>query len=35
LIVRRVDDGIEFREEILFRIGHNDPVDSQVIVKQS
>jgi hypothetical protein len=34
LIVRRVGDGNEFREEIVFRIGHNDPVDPKVIEKQ-
>lgn len=34
LIVRRVDDGNEIREEILLRIGHKDPVDSTVIEKQ-
>ncbi len=34
LIVRRVDDGREFREEVVLRIGHNDPVDTKVIEKQ-
>jgi hypothetical protein len=31
LLVRRVDDGHEFREEILFRIGHTEPVDSNAV----
>ncbi len=34
LIVRSVDDGHEYREEIIFRIGHNQPVDPQAIEKQ-
>jgi hypothetical protein len=34
LIVRRVDDGTEFREEMVLRIGHNDSVDSKLVEKQ-
>jgi hypothetical protein len=34
LIVRRVDDGHEFREELILRIGHKEPVDAKVIEKQ-
>ena len=34
LIVRSIDDGRQFREEMVFRIGHNDPVDPKVIEKQ-
>jgi hypothetical protein len=34
LIVRTVDDGHEFREETVLRIGHTDPVDPKVIEKQ-
>jgi len=34
LIIRRVEDGTGFHEEIVLRIGHNDPVDSKVIEKQ-
>lgn len=34
LIVRRVDDGREFREEMVLRIGQNDPVDPKIIEKQ-
>ena len=33
LIVRRVDDGREFREETILRIGHNDPVNPELIEK--
>jgi|HubBroStandDraft_1064217.scaffolds.fasta_scaffold154617_1 hypothetical protein len=34
LIVRRVDDGREFREETVLRIGHDDTVDPKLIEKQ-
>lgn len=34
LIVRRVDDAREIREEIVLRIGHNDFVDPKLIEKQ-
>jgi hypothetical protein len=34
LIVRRVEDGTGFREEIVVRIGHNDPIDPKLIEKQ-
>jgi len=34
LIVRRVDKGHVFREEIVLRIGHNEPADAKVIEKQ-
>jgi hypothetical protein len=34
LIIRRVDTGETFHEEVAFRIGHNDPVDSRAIEKQ-
>jgi hypothetical protein len=34
LIIRRVDDGREFREETVVRIGHSDPVDPKLIEKQ-
>lgn len=34
LIVRRVDDGREYREEMVLRIGHNDPVAPKLIEKQ-
>jgi hypothetical protein len=34
LMVRRVDKGHEFREEIVLRIGHKEPVDAKVIEKQ-
>jgi len=34
LIVRSVDDGHEYREEVIFRIGHTEPVDAQAIEKQ-
>ena len=34
LIVRRTHDGAEFREEMVLRIDHNDPVDSKLIEKQ-
>jgi hypothetical protein len=34
LIIRRVDDGREFREETIVRIGHSDPVDPKLIEKQ-
>lgn len=33
LIVRRADDGREFREEIVLRIGHDETVDSKAIEK--
>src|SRR5208337_168087 len=33
LIIRRADDGREFREEVVLRIGHNDPVDTKAIEK--
>lgn len=34
LIVRRIDDGREFQEEIILRAGHNQPVDPKAIEKQ-
>jgi len=34
LIVRRIDDGREFHEEIVLRIGHSQPIDQDVIEKQ-
>jgi len=34
LIVRRVDRVGEFREEVVLRIGHTDPVDEKVIEKR-
>jgi hypothetical protein len=34
LIVRRVEKGQDFREEIVLRIGHKDPADAKVIKKQ-
>ena len=34
LIVRRVNDGSEFREEMVSRIGHTDKVDAATIGKQ-
>jgi len=34
LIIRRVDTGDEFHEEIAFRIGHSDSVDAKAIEKQ-
>jgi hypothetical protein len=34
LVIRRVDDGHEFREEVVFRIGHTDPVDARAVEKQ-
>jgi hypothetical protein len=34
LIVRRVDDGHEYREETVFRIGHAEPVDAEAIERQ-
>jgi hypothetical protein len=34
LIVRCVEDGTGFHEEIVLRIGHSDPVDSKVIERQ-
>jgi hypothetical protein len=33
LIIRRADDGREFREEVVLRIGHNDSVDPEAINK--
>lgn len=33
LIIRRVNDRSEFREEVVLRIGHNDPVDQAIIEK--
>lgn len=33
LIVRRIHDAEQFREEIVFRYGHDDPVDNAVIEK--
>lgn len=34
LIIRRVDTGDEFHEELALRIGHSDPVDPKAIEKQ-
>jgi hypothetical protein len=34
LIVRRVDDGREFREEVILRIGHTEPVDAKAVERQ-
>jgi hypothetical protein len=34
LIVRRVDDKDEYREDVILRIGHTDAVDSGVIEKE-
>lgn len=34
LIVRRVHDGREFHEEVIFRIDHAEPVDAKVIERQ-
>jgi hypothetical protein len=34
LIVRSVDDGHEYREEFIFRMGHTEPVDAKAIEKQ-
>jgi hypothetical protein len=34
LIIRRVDDGHEFREEVVFRIGHTELVDAKAVEKQ-
>jgi hypothetical protein len=34
LIVRRVDKGDEFHEEIMLRVGHKDSVDEKMIKKQ-
>jgi len=34
LIVRRVDNAREYREEVVLRIGHNDPVEAQAIGKE-
>lgn len=34
LIVRRVDNDREFREEIVLRIGHKDSIDTKVIGKK-
>ena len=34
LIIRRVDTGDKFHEEMALRIGHSDPVDAQAIEKQ-
>jgi hypothetical protein len=34
LIIRRVDDGDEFREEFVLRIGHTEPVDEKAIEVQ-
>ena len=34
LVIRRVDDGHEFREEVVFRIGHTEPVDARAVEKQ-
>ena len=34
LIVRRVGDGDEFREEVVLRVGHKDPVDAKAIEEQ-
>jgi hypothetical protein len=34
LIIRRVDTGEAFHEEVVFRIGHKEPVDSGAIEKQ-
>jgi hypothetical protein len=31
LIIRRADDGREFREEVVLRIGHQDRVDAKAI----
>lgn len=33
LIIRRADDGREFREVVVLRVGHNDPVDTKAIEK--
>lgn len=35
LIVRRVDDAGEFREEIVLRIGHDEAVNAKIIEKQA
>ena len=34
LIIRRIDDHSQFREETVLRIGHNDPADPKEIEKQ-
>ena len=34
LIIRRIDDGREFQEEIVFRVGHSQPIDPKAIEKQ-
>jgi hypothetical protein len=34
LIVRRVNEKNEYREDVILRIGHDDPVDSAVIEKE-
>jgi hypothetical protein len=34
LIVRRVDEKNEYREDVILRIGHDDAVDSGVIEKE-
>ena len=31
LVIRSVDDGHEYREEIIFRVGHDQPIDQQNI----
>jgi hypothetical protein len=34
LIVRRVEKGQDFREELVLRIGHEEPTDAKVIKKR-
>lgn len=34
LIVRRIDNGQEYREEFVLRVGHTEPVDAKAIEKQ-
>jgi len=34
LIVRRVGDGDKFEEELVLRIGHNEPVDASAVARR-
>jgi hypothetical protein len=34
LIVRRMDEKNEYREDVILRIGHDDTIDSGVIEKE-
>jgi len=34
MIIRRIDDHSHFREETVFRIGHNEPANQEIIEKK-